>query len=97
MEPWQGSDEWFVSSQEMPMSDGSNWFLWYRRTGTGPFRFQLGAPPFVSSEQVPDYTITDQRQRQWSFTQPFLVIPEPSSLVLAAIGLLGLAHRRRHT
>ena len=26
MEPWQGSDEWFVSSFQMPMADGSNGF-----------------------------------------------------------------------
>ena len=95
MEPWQGSDEWFFSSYQMPMSDGSDWYLWYRRTGAGPSRFQLGAPPFVSPEQLPTYTITDQLQREWSFTQPFLVIPERSSFVLAAIGLLGIAYHHR--
>ena len=99
MEPWQENEGWFVSSNPMPMSDASEWFLWYRDRGSG--RFELGAPPFLDPETVPHYVVTDNRERQWSFSQPFLVIPEPSTLalavVLAVIGLLSLAfrHRRR--
>lgn len=91
MEPWPDRDDWFVSSHQMPMSDGSQWFLWYRRLGTGSHHFQLGAPSFIGSEQRPQYVVTDRRQRQWSFSQPFLVVPEPSTFAAAFAGLLCLA------
>ena len=81
MKPWPGSDEWFVSSYTMPISEGGEWSLWYRDLGAG--RFELGAPPFLDPAELPQYTITDQRQRQWSFSQPLLVIPEPTTLALA--------------
>jgi hypothetical protein len=86
MEPWQESEIWFVSSYQMPMSDASMWFLWYRDKGSNGF--ELGAPPFLSPESVPQYVVTDQQQRRWSFSQPFLIIPEPGTFVLLAGGAL---------
>ncbi len=83
MEPWPQNEGWFVSSYQMPMSDGSSWYLWYRDRGSG--RFELGAPPFLDPETVPHYVVTDELQRQWSFSQPLLVIPEPSTVALAVM------------
>ncbi len=86
MEPWPGSDEWYISTYAMPMSDGGSWWLYYRDLGAG--RFELGAPPFLDPATVPQYEVTDNRQRTWTFSQPFLVIPEPSMVGLV-VGLLG--------
>ena len=83
MEPWPGGEGWHVSTHSMPMSDASEWRLWYRDDGSG--RFRLGAPPFLDPAEVPHYVVTDSRQRQWSFSQPYLIIPEPPILAMVAV------------